>query len=425
MMKDKIIYYCDCLIMYSLCLLIFCLPFSKAGAESFTLLAFVLWILKRVLGYRAGSLWGMLPKTALNKALGLYVLILVLSVIFSVDYGLSLRGFFGKELKFLAIFFMMVEIINSNERLRNILIAIIGSAMLIVADASVQYFRGVDFLRGYQYSRLTASFSAANGLAAWLIVIIPLVMGIFIWVKVMHSTLKVALFILILMLLNCLLLTYSRGAWLGIMVAAIVMSYYVLRNSKLKTKIHYLYFAICLFLIFLFVSKLINVKMRKIEKVNFDSGQTVGERIKSVIKINEGASLVRINLWKESLMMLRDHPFIGCGINTYSIVAPAYKVSESGGIYPHNSFLQKSAETGLLGLFAFLWILFSFFKIGLQHLHIRKDMLVLGLLSGILAFLVQSIFDNHLYSLQLVVLFWYMLGLTIAVINLEADRIKI
>jgi len=32
---------------------------------------------------------------------------------------------------------------------------------------------------------------------------------------------------------------------------------------------------------------------------------------------------------------------------------------------------------------------------------------------------VHAFFDNHLYALQLVVLFWFMLGLTVAVIKME------
>ena len=81
-----------------------------------------------------------------------------------------------------------------------------------------------------------------------------------------------------------------------------------------------------------------------------------------------------------------------------------------------------AAETGLLGLFAFLWVLFSFFKMGLQHFNQKRDYLVLGLLSGILAFLVQSFFDTNLYALQMVVLFWFMLGLTVAVIKFDLAK---
>lgn len=421
MKRDMVISFCDKTAMVFLCFSIFCLPFAKAGVESFVWPAIFLFILKRLLGYRAGSLWAMLPRTVLNNALVFFIVANLLSVIFSVNFGLSLRGFLGKELKFVAIFFMTVEFFNNKERLKFLLITIISSAALILVDAGVQYFRGVDFLRGYQYSRLTASFSAANGFAAWILVIIPLIAGIFFSGKIIHRKLNNLLLVMIVMFSVCLLITYSRGAWLAITISGILMSYYILRSASLKARIRYLCFIVCLLVIFLFVSKLLNIKMQKVEKVNFDAGQTVGERIKSVVQINEGASLVRINLWKESLRIFKDHPFTGCGLNTYSIVVKVYKSFSGGGIYPHNSYLQMLAETGLFGLFAFLWLLFVFFKTGILYLSKKRDYLVSGFLAGVLAFLVHSLVDNHLYSLQLVVLLWFMFGLVTAIINLETD----
>ena len=97
------------------------------------------------------------PETKLNKALGIFILANLISVIFSTHFGLSLRGLLGKELKFFVIYFMLVEVINSKKRLKAILIVIITSAILMITDAAVQYSYRKDFLRGTLYTRLTAS----------------------------------------------------------------------------------------------------------------------------------------------------------------------------------------------------------------------------------------------------------------------------
>ncbi|MCX5699367.1 MAG: O-antigen ligase family protein [Candidatus Omnitrophica bacterium] len=420
--KKRLILYCDRVIFVSLCLLIFWLPISKAVVESFTLSAFVFWVLKRVFGYRAESLWRMLPKTGLNIALGICILITALSVIFSVDFRLSLRAFFGKELKFLAIYFMLVEVVNSSQRLKYILTAIIASAMLVTADAVMQYSRGVDFLMRYKWDRLTASFSTANGFAGWLIVIIPLFLGLLLAGKAVNRGLKALLMVLIALLSVCLLATYARGAWLGFIMAIVLMIGYAAKSFSLKVRLLCLFTGVGLIAIFLFLPQPIKSKVTAIGRLNFRSYETINLRVKSVLTIEEGGStLFRFKLWKEALRIIRDYNFTGCGLNTYSIVARDYKSFDRGGIYPHNSYLQKAAETGLFGLAAFFGILFIFFKIGLRYFNQKKDYLALGLLSGILAFLVHAFFDTHLYSLQLVVLFWYMLGLTIAVIKLETD----
>ena len=117
--RIKAISYCDHTIAACLCILIFCLPFTKSGVEIFIWIAFFLWILKRFLGYKGESLWKMLPKTELNKALGVFIAVNLLSVIGSVNLNLSLRGFFFKLLKMIILYFIIAEVINSKKKIRN------------------------------------------------------------------------------------------------------------------------------------------------------------------------------------------------------------------------------------------------------------------------------------------------------------------
>lgn len=417
MNRERLFFYCDCVILAGLCLLIFCLPFSKAAAESFTMLAFFFWVIKRVLGYRAKGLWGLLPETGLNTALGIFILVNLLAVIFSVDFGLSLRAYFGKVLKFLAVYFMLAEVVNSKKRLKVILTVLISSVILILIDAGVQYFRGVDFLRGYVWTRLRASFLTANGFAGWLVVIIPFLIGLLASGKAIGKGLKILLSVTIPLLVVCLLATFARGAWLGLVIGILLMCGYVFKKITFKVKFLSLSLGIVLLVGFFILPRPMQDKIKAIGRFDFKLGATLNMRIKSTLKINEGSTPIRLALWKEALRIIKDYNFTGCGLNTYSVVARNYKSFNEGGIYPHNSYLQMAAEIGLFGLAAFLWVLFAFFKTGLRYFNQSSDFLVLGLLSGILAFLVHAFFDTHLYSLQLVVLFWYMLGLTIAVIK--------
>ncbi|MHB8155153.1 MAG: O-antigen ligase family protein [Candidatus Omnitrophota bacterium] len=420
--REKTFLYLDRAITACLCFLIFCLPFTKAGAESFTLLAFVLWIVKKLLGFRSGALWGMLPKTELNMALGVFIAANALLTIFSTNFGLSLRGFFGKELKFIAIYFMLVEVINSKKRLWSILIAISASAVLMTIDAGVQYFKGIDFLRGYPWQRLSASFMSANGFGGWLVVVILVLLGFLLAAKHLGKSLKSLLLILIVLLLVCLLATYARGAWLGFIIGASLMIWFIFKNFSPKMKLIYLSAGISLLAVFLILPQPIKVKIEGIGRIHFKSSDTINSRIKSAARMDDLTIQIRLKLWMEALRIIRDYNFTGCGLNTYSMVARNYKSFDQGGVYAHNSYLQMAAETGLFGLFAFLAVLFIFFKIGFRQLNIKCNTLLLGLLSGILAFLVNAFFDTHFYALQLIVLFWYMLGLTIAVIKVSPER---
>lgn len=421
-MNTKAARICDQAIAYCLYFLIFCLPFAKAGIGIFTAFAFLFWILKRVFGYRTNGAWGVIPLTQLNKVLGIYIIVNLISVIFSLDHSLSLRGFFSKELKFIVIFFMVVETINTRKRLRNVLITIILSAVLLTVDAGVQYFIGTDFLRSKPWMGSTASFSNANGFAGWLIIVIPLFFGLLTSDVIRRKILKTLLLILTIFLLICLLITFARGAWLGFITGILMIFCYLLMKGLLKIKL--LHFIVLLAIIASLIQP-IKAEFKTFESTNYKYTQKLIDGFKPTASSNPyNTNLIRINLLKESLQIIKDYPLFGCGLNTYSKVVKEYKTYEYGKTYsyPHNSLLQKAAETGLLGILAFFLILFAFFKTCLQHIFLyfkRDSALVVGLLSGISAFLVHSFFDSNLYALQLVVLFWFMLGLTIAVINLE------
>ena len=107
----------------------------------------------------------------------------------------------------------------------------------------------------------------------------------------------------------------------------------------------------------------------------------------------------RVVYWKRSVQIIKDHPFFGCGINTYAQVAGRYTVGWGG--YPHNSYLQMLAETGPFGLAAFLWMLIVLFRdsfAAIKRIKIQENKLLLfGLQTGLLGFLIHSFFDTNFY----------------------------
>lgn len=419
--------YLDRAIAACLSLAVFCLPFLKAGIETFVWTAFFLWLLKRALGYRSDCWGGLLPRTELNAVLAVFIVINALAVIFTVNAGLSLRAFFGKQLKYLAIYFMLCEVIDNKTRLKCVLMAILASAAIVVVDAGVQYFRGADFFWGHPFSsgyalpRIQSCFGNPNSLAGWSIVVLPLGSSL-LFSRLMNRCIKVILIPLAFGLLLCLGMTQTRGAWAGISVAVFLISCLFLVKTSSRNRIIFL--SVFAGLLVLLVVLPRSFKDRRAVGLNSTAMQTFRGRITSGEKGGEGSWSVRINLWKESLMIITDHPLLGSGLNTYSTIIQRYKSPDEGRMYAHNSYLQMATETGVLGLLAFLGVCGVFFKTVLRYLGKNNDPLVWGLLTGILAFLIHSFFDNHLYAMQLVVLFWFMVGLTMAVTRFRSDIIS-
>ena len=116
----------------------------------------------------------------------------------------------------------------------------------------------------------------------------------------------------------------------------------------------------------------------------------------------------RLNVWLEGIEMIKDRLFFGHGINTFMRIFQAYRENLHLGLtYAHNCYIQLAAETGIVGLLCFLWIIVKVFQQLLGNIKhiIAQDqncgVLAIGLLSGIFAFLVHSFFDTNFYSLQL------------------------
>ena len=129
----------------------------------------------------------------------------------------------------------------------------------------------------------------------------------------------------------------------------------------------------------------------------------------------------RFGYWKRSFKIIKDYPLFGSGINTYALIAGGY--SDGWGGYPHNSYLQMTAEIGFMGVAVFLWMLFVLFRDSLRALK-RIDtqkhrMLLFGFLTGLLGFLIHSFFDTNFYSVQLSSFMWVIMGVIVVLPKTE------
>lgn len=373
---------------YSLCAMIFTLPFSKSMVEIFFTVALICWIVKRLL-LRSFAPVG----TELNIPIAVYILIGFLSTITSVSLPLSLQGFFFKLLEWVMIYFIVIETIDTRQKLNAVLMVTLGSAFFMGIDGIFQALTGADFIRRYSSIAgyiIRASFDSPNGFGAWLIVMLLLTFSLAYFSK---SGKRPMLWLLVCLLIFCLVLTYSRGVWIACILAMIFLGF--LRSKKVLV----IMMAVLLILPF----------------VTSDYGK---QRVDSIMRISR-TNTDRFTLWQEALNITKDHPLLGAGLNTYASVAPRYRLTEKTGVYPHNSYLQMAAESGVMGLGAFLWILVVLFKTSLMNVKRINDKFytaaLFGLLAGLFGLLAHSFVDTDIYSLQLGNLIWLLMGLIIAV----------
>ena len=379
------------------------LPFSKAMAEICVTFGIALLLLEWGCHIRqSGSLF----PTLHNRWVGILWAALMIagfcSIFYAAEPRIALECFFSKWLEYLLVFWFPVVAIRNQKHLRRFLTAAIFLTFLIGLDALFQWIFGFDLLRQYvkvDGYRLGASFGHANVFAAWTLLYFFLLAfpagQLFLNRESQIKLAGLCRFLLPIslgLLLFGLIFSYSRGAWLGWGLALFLGC--VLQWGRSKKLLMSMGIIFMVLLVGLFLM------------------ESVRERF---ISIFTNPDMRRFALWQQAMELIRMSPLFGHGIGNYGVVAPLVATDFTQGFYAHNSYLQMGCEVGfvglgLLGIFVSYGVIQLLLKLNQATQSFNRRFLV-GLFSGFLAFFLHGFVDNHLFSLQLSLLFWVWLGL--------------
>jgi len=399
-MKKRI----DDLIILSLCVLIFGLPFSISIIEIAATVAIVLWLFKKIIIERSLRV----EDTPLNVPISVYSLFVLISIFNSKFLMTSLTGFGFKAMEQFLIFIIMIDTVKTEKYLKTIVTAILLSCALMAADGLWQYFTHYDFLRHYpiwsSLNRITASFKFPNGLGGWLITVIPLCVSLSIF-NTKEKIFRLSAILLSVTLLVCLALNFTKGAWLAILPALLFL---VWQRGDAAKKI----------LLAVLSAMLVGLGLLLI----FSGKDIIGSYI-----ARGWSGVHRLDLIQMCWKMFLDRPFFGHGINTFMSIYESYAEGMTfGGVsYAHNCYMQILAETGIFSLLAFLWMIGAFFVSSVKSIMTKREGFVkfsqIGVTAGLLAYLFHSAVETNLYALQLAILFYYFLGLAVSIQKIKED----
>jgi len=390
-------------IFFFLCLGIFYVPISISLIEISICSAILLFFLKKILEWKLGKK-KFLPQSFLSNPILLYLVVIIFSIIFGSNFKISLKAFIGKTLEYILLYFVLIDSIRREKRIKVFLSVIVLSVFLINIDCLFQYFKNIEFLRqrAAVAGRVAGPFEFPDGLGNYLATILPVFM-VLVFYKLKFRPKSVFYLANLIILLILLFLNSTRGAEIAFIVSFICLLFF-LRKKKLL-------FLVPVVLVTIFF--LLPVKSRGSIIKQFD--------------IKQASFTQRLDLWNTSWRMFMDRPVLGQGLGTYMFNYIKFQddrvrpFGEQGIWYAHNSYLQMLAETGLIGFISFFLIFLSLFKETYKVLRKTSDQwlqnLLLGTSLGLVAYLTQIIFDSTFYSLQNSVLMWYFLGFQVAIIS--------
>ena len=191
----------------------------------------------------------------------------------------------------------------------------------------------------------------------------------------------------------CMILTFSRGAWLGLLFAGLV--FFVVLEPRL-----------------LFLTPVGLLALWAVLPA------TVIDRFTSIGNLADQSTSYRVSIWLGTIRMLRDGYWlrgIGPGEGAFNAIYPQYSYAAIVAPHAHNLFLQLLCDGGIVMLLVFLWVLLRYFRTLGNALRGETDfasrLLQIACASGTLGFLVQSMTDYSFYNYRVMFLFWVYIAL--------------
>lgn len=411
----------DLAIRVFMCLMALMLPYSMAVIEWAFGLSLVTYVAKRIYVHvksPGNKWWGMFrPRpNPLNVPVAVYLGACLISVFMSDRFGDSLESLFTKTAEPIVLFFLFVEAFRTVNQVRILVSVILMTAVVTGFDAIVQFhITGEDLFLSRPLSkgpRATAGFNAPTGLGAYLVMSIPVVAGLWKRPPLKPGIGRVVITAGLGLMAYALILSFSRGAWLSLIIGGIVAAAFYMAWKQGSRR------------------QIIALLTGSILLVGLMSSYYIGNKDR-FSSLNRSVLNWRVEVWKDTVGMIKERPLFGYGINTYMrkfqwyrydrLNVPKHKQHRS--TYAHNCYLQIAMESGLAGLAAFLWILYAYYRhllAGVRSLIARdkeEAFLAGGLLTGITVFLIHAFFDTHFYSLPLAAYLWTMMAALFIVLH--------
>jgi O-antigen ligase len=310
----------------------------------------------------------------------LFCLTGLLSVPLAIDPTEAWLQFSGAFIRCIVIFIVMVNVLRTERRLKWLLFLAITVSCVLSVGALNDYRLGLLTVEGYRVAGVGQGiFGNSNDMAFHLVTIMPIAIALIFSSRGMIR--KLVLGVSVALMMGAVVVTYSRGAFLGGIVALGFIAWKLGGSNRLNVFV--LGFVLILLLLVVapgnYVIRLLSIFIPSLDPVG-SSGARQGE------------------LFRSLYVALR-HPVLGIGMGNYA------KEMSYSGLVTHNAYTQVAAEMGSAALVIYtLFVVTPLKKLGqiARETHNARAnskyyYLAIGLQASLLAYLVSSFFVSVAY----------------------------
>jgi O-antigen ligase len=349
------------------------------------------------------------------------------SVPFSIWPGGSLNVFTDSFFKILVVVVLMMNTLTTPKRLNQMIWLVVVCCGYVAFRATLDYARGVNLVEG-DAERLNSViggiFGNPNDLAMNMVTFLPVAIVFAVDRRTAPWRRAAAVFIAMLMLVT-IVFTKSRAGVLGLLAVVICL---IFLGTKVRRGFGR-YVVLVLVLGSPFAPKSFWDRMESIVDDETDKTEFTGTR------------QARRELMEAGIDVFVERPLTGIGAGEFQAYNPPWR--KQPWTETHNTPIQVAAETGVFGLVAFLFLVFSTFVAAFRtrkmlarpptdaprdalSVFMSDDdrhslyVVVVGLTTGLIGWFVCALFASVAYNWT----FYYLLAPIVCARELTMDRLR-
>ena len=340
------------------------------------------------------------------------IVMLVLYLLAAICSFVPIKGvqIWAVYFAFMSFYFVVINTIKTKKQLMNLLTVFALSGLAVCVYGILQYIFGWNVNQAWIDEemfedikmRIYSTLENPNVLGEYILLVLPATIALM-WKK-RGALAKLVYGGMAAVMGLALILTFSRGCWVGIMAAAAV------------------FVTFC-------SGKLWGLLLLALPILPMVLPESIINRFASIGDMKDSSTSYRVYIWMGTLHMLKDFWLtgIGPGDEAFAQVYPFYSYSSIVAPHSHNLFLQIMVIGGILAIATFAILLLVFFKklaVGYQVQGKRGDVSValVGIGAAVAGFLVQGLFDNCFYNYRVFMIFWAVLALGVAAANVAKNE---
>lgn len=311
---------------------------------------------------------------------------------------------------FMTVYFVIINSVNTEKLLNNLLTCFVISGLLVCLYGVAQYVFGWDTTQAWMDEemftdikmRIYSTLGNPNVLGEYILLVLPVSIGLM-WTR-RSAAAKIVYAGISALMFAALILTFSRGCWIGLLVAAAI----------------FVTFA---------AGKLWGLGLLALPVIPMVLPESIINRFMSIGDMEDSSTSYRVYIWMGTLAMMKDFWIsgIGMGQDAFTQVYPFYSYNAIVAPHSHNLFLQILVESGVAGIAVFLLVVFFFLRRIMAGYQIggkgnSLSTIMTAIAAGVCGFLMQGMFDNCFYNYRVMLVFWCVIAMGRACVYVAGQR---